>query len=131
MPSMSDIRPRNMTAMKSRRIADLAAEVLSFIRQRRDGGAIQRMRAELAAKETLIREQAAELAHSRKIFNRSSAAAGSGFGNAACQMRHCGGLMWSTTSLTSRAVPLSIGQISCDTIRKLLERAPNAKKQGA
>ncbi|PSH68130.1 GGDEF domain-containing protein [Phyllobacterium brassicacearum] len=72
---MSDIRPRSLPAMKTRRIADLVAEVVSLIKQLRDGGAIGRMKAELAAKEAHIREQTAELAHSRKIFDRSSAAA--------------------------------------------------------
>lgn len=72
---MSDIRSRSLSAVKTRRLADLAAEVIALLKQRLDGGAMKRMKAELAAKEALIREQTAELAHSRKIFNRSSAAA--------------------------------------------------------
>jgi DNA-binding SARP family transcriptional activator len=52
-----------------------AADVMSLIVPQRDGTAMARMRAELEAKELLIREQAAALAHSRKIFDRSSVAA--------------------------------------------------------
>jgi len=72
---MSDTRPLNLSARKMRRLADLAADVMSLIVPQRDGTAMARMRAELEAKELLIREQAAALAHSRKIFDRSSVAA--------------------------------------------------------
>jgi diguanylate cyclase (GGDEF)-like protein len=72
---MSDTRHLSQTATKTRRLTDLAADVISLITRRRDGAAMARMRAELEAKESLVRDQAAALAHSRKIFDRSSAAA--------------------------------------------------------
>ncbi|ATU93193.1 sensor domain-containing diguanylate cyclase [Phyllobacterium zundukense] len=72
---MSDIRPHSLPAAKTRRLSDLAADVMSLIKRRRDGATVARMRAELEAKESVIREQTAALAHSRKIFDRSSAAA--------------------------------------------------------
>jgi len=43
--------------------------------RRHDAAAIARLQAEVKAQAALIREQAAELAHSRKIFDRASAAA--------------------------------------------------------
>jgi diguanylate cyclase (GGDEF)-like protein len=72
---MSDTRPLSLSATKIRRLVDLAAEVISLIVPHRNGADMARMQSELEAKETLIREQAAALAHSRKIFNRSSAVA--------------------------------------------------------
>lgn len=72
--SMSDTRPLSLTAAKTR-LSDLAWDVMSLIVRRRDSAAMTLMRAELEAKDSLVREQAAALAHSRKIFDRSSVAA--------------------------------------------------------
>jgi diguanylate cyclase (GGDEF)-like protein len=50
----------------------LAAKIASLLFRRSDGTSLARLQADLTQKDALIREQAAALLHSRKIFDRSS-----------------------------------------------------------
>ena len=70
-----DTRPRQMSAAQTRRLADLAACAASMVVRRHDATLISRLREEVNTQARLISEQAASLAHSRKIFERASAAA--------------------------------------------------------
>ncbi|GJE59616.1 diguanylate cyclase domain-containing protein [Methylobacterium trifolii] len=70
-----DTRPRLLSAVESLRLAGMARTAAALIARQRDAATLARMRTELELKEALIREQAAALAHSRKIFERASAAA--------------------------------------------------------
>lgn len=57
------------------RLSGFLTKAASFFRQDRDAATIARLTMELTAKDALIREQEQALAHSRKIIERSSAAA--------------------------------------------------------
>ena len=72
---MSDTHQRSVSGAKTRRLADRLADMISSIARRQDEGTSQRIQAELDAMETRIRQQAAALAHSQRLFDQSSAAA--------------------------------------------------------
>jgi diguanylate cyclase (GGDEF)-like protein len=73
-----DTRPRRLSPGQVHRLAALASTVTQTILRQRDAATVAGLRAELKAKDALIREQAASLAHSRKIFDRASEAASIG-----------------------------------------------------
>lgn len=70
-----DFSPRQLTAEQGRLLTDMAAVITVMMQQHRHARTIARMAEDLAARTVLIREQAASLAHSQKIFERASAEA--------------------------------------------------------
>ncbi len=72
---MSDTPTRSVSAAKTRRLADLVADMISSITRRDDAETAMQIRAELDAMETRIRQQAAALDHRQRIFDQSSLAA--------------------------------------------------------
>jgi len=72
---MSDTPQRRVSGARTRRLADRLADMISSITRRQDADTSQRIKAELNAMESRVRQQAAALAHSQRIFDQSSAAA--------------------------------------------------------
>lgn len=73
--SIFDARPRELTDEHRDTIIRIASLVTTVMRQRRDAKAVDRLTQKIQAQSDLLREQAAALAHSKKIFDRSSAVA--------------------------------------------------------
>lgn len=73
--SILDERPRNLTEDQTRCLLGLADLATSIIRRHRDTRALANANRKLAEQAVLLREQAAELEHSKKLFERSSAVA--------------------------------------------------------
>lgn len=72
---LADDATRRLTEAATRRLADLAGEAALLLARRRDAAAIADLRRQADRQGRLIAEQAAALAHSRKVFERASAAA--------------------------------------------------------
>ncbi|MEK1887346.1 MAG: diguanylate cyclase [Phyllobacterium sp.] len=72
---MSNTPARSLSSAKTRQLADLVADMIASITRRDDADTAVRIKAELDAMELRIRQQAAALAHSQRIFDQSSAAA--------------------------------------------------------
>ena len=73
--SLLDTRPRQFTEEQKQLLVQMATIVTAMLRHRRDAGTITRMGLDLENSTRLIDEQAAALAQSRKVFERSSAVA--------------------------------------------------------
>lgn len=72
---MSNTPARSVSSAKTRQLADLVAEMIASLGRRDDAETASRIKAELDAMESRIRQQAAALAHSQRIFDQSAAAA--------------------------------------------------------
>jgi diguanylate cyclase (GGDEF)-like protein len=73
--SLSDDKPRSLSEAEHVRIGVLAGLVSSLLRQRDDAARADRLAEELERQAQMLAARSAELAHSRKIFDRASQAA--------------------------------------------------------
>jgi len=76
--ALFDTRPRSLALEQVELVTRLGGSIAALLLERRRRMQVERMAGEAGRQMTLIREQAASLAHGRKIFDRASEVAGIG-----------------------------------------------------